>query len=68
MNNTPQPMSTKQFNYIQSLIGKAFINNKVQTKEELWDKMDLLPEVDLKTLDGKYASQIIKALITIQED
>ncbi|BDA81491.1 hypothetical protein [Staphylococcus phage vB_SsapH-Golestan-100] len=68
MNNTSQPMSSKQFNYIQSLIGKSFINNKVQTKEELWDKMDLLPDVDLKTLDGKYASQIIKSLLTIQED
>lgn len=67
MNNTPQPMSTKQFNYIQSLVGKAFINGQVETKEELWDKMDLLPDVDLKSLDGKYASQIIKSLLAIQE-
>ncbi len=59
--------SAKQLYYTQSLVGKAIINNKVSNKEEVWDKLELLPETKLEDLDNKQMSEVIKKLNQINE-
>ncbi|ARM69346.1 hypothetical protein [Staphylococcus phage vB_Sau_P68] len=59
--------SAKQIYYTESLVGKAVINNKVSNKEEVWDKLELLPETKLEDLDNKQMSEVIKKLNQINE-
>lgn len=59
--------SAKQLYYTDSLVGKAIINNKVSNKEEVWDKLELLPETKLEDLDNKQMSEVIKKLNQINE-
>lgn len=59
--------SAKQLYYTESLVGKAIINNKVSNKEEVWDKLELLPETKLEDLDNKQMSEVIKRLNQINE-
>ena len=59
--------SAKQLYYTESLVGKAIINNKVYNKEEVWDKLELLPETKLEDLDNKQMSEVIKKLNQINE-
>ena len=59
--------SAKQIYYTESLVGKAIINNKVSNKEEVWDKLELLPETKLEDLDNKQMSEVIKKLNQINE-
>ncbi|AAX92271.1 hypothetical protein [Staphylococcus phage SA3] len=59
--------SAKQLYYTESLVGKAIINNKVSNKEEVWDKLELLPETKLEDLDNKQMSEVIKKLNQINE-
>uniref|UniRef100_A0AAU6MXU4 UphA n=1 Tax=Staphylococcus phage 184DA TaxID=3110532 RepID=A0AAU6MXU4_9CAUD len=59
--------SAKQLYYTESLVGKAIINNKVSNKEEVWDKLELLPETKLEELDNKQMSEVIKKLNQINE-
>lgn len=59
--------SAKQLYYTESLVGKAIINNKVSNKEEVWDKLELLPETKLEDLDNKQMSEVIKKLNKINE-
>ncbi|VEV88449.1 hypothetical protein [Staphylococcus phage Stab23] len=59
--------SAKQLYYTESLVGKAVINNKVSNKEEVWDKLELLPETKLEDLDNKQMSEVIKKLNQINE-
>ena len=62
-----QIASAKQIYYTESLVGKAVINNKVSNKEEVWDKLELLPETKLEDLDNKQMSEVIKKLNQINE-
>ncbi|MDG6716607.1 hypothetical protein QCE86_13845, partial [Staphylococcus aureus] len=62
-----QMASAKQLYYTESLVGKAIINNKVSNKEEVWDKLELLPETKLEDLDNKQMSEVIKKLNQINE-
>lgn len=59
--------SAKQIYYTESLVGKAVINNKVSNKEEVWDKLELLPNTKLEDLDNKQMSEVIKKLNQINE-
>ncbi|WBF81193.1 hypothetical protein FMLHJGGC_00140 [Staphylococcus phage BSwM-KMM1] len=59
--------SAKQIYYTESLVGKAVINNKVSNKEEVWDKLELLPDTKLEDLDNKQMSEVIKKLNQINE-
>lgn len=59
--------SAKQLYYTESLVGKAIINNKVSNKEEVWDKLELLPDTKLEDLDNKQMSEVIKKLNQINE-
>lgn len=59
--------SAKQIYYTESLVGKAVINNKVSNKEEVWDKLELLPDTKLEDLDNKQMSEVIKKLNKINE-
>ena len=59
--------SAKQLYYTDSLVGKAIINNKVSNKEEVWDKLELLPDTKLEDLDNKQMSEVIKKLNQINE-
>lgn len=59
--------SAKQIYYTESLVGKAVINNKISNKEEVWDKLELLPDTKLEDLDNKQMSEVIKKLNQINE-
>ncbi|AAX92467.1 UphA [Staphylococcus phage Twort] len=54
--------SQKQIYFTQSLVGKALLEDKLSTKEELWEKLELLPETKLEDLDNKQMSQVINTL------
>ncbi len=54
--------SQKQIYFTQSLVGKALIEDKINNKNELWEKLELLPETNLEDLDNKQMSQVISTL------
>lgn len=59
--------SAKQLYYVESLVGKAIINNKAVNKSDVWDKAGLLPETKLEDLDNKQVSDVIKKLNSVNE-
>lgn len=59
--------TAKQLYYTESLVGKSLLNQNIKDKEDLWDKLDLLPETKLEDLDNKEISQVIKTLTDLNK-
>lgn len=59
--------SYKQMNYLNSLIVKGLMEDKIQNKQYLLDKLEILDGVSFQEFDNKDTSNIIKKLNTIVE-
>lgn len=59
--------SYKQTNYVNSLIVKGLMEDKIKDKQDLLDKLEILDGVNLSDFDTKETSNIIKKLNTIVE-
>lgn len=59
--------SYKQMNYLNSLIVKGLMEDKIQNKQDLLDKLEILEGVSFQEFDNKDTSNIIKKLNTIVE-
>jgi hypothetical protein len=59
--------SSKQLYYINSLVGKALLNDKVLGKQDLWNQLGLLEDTKLEDLDNKQTSEVIKKLNELNE-
>lgn len=59
--------SYKQMNYLNSLIVKGLMEDKIQNKQDLLDKLEILDGVSFQEFDNKDTSNIIKKLNTIVE-
>lgn len=59
--------SSKQLYYINSLVGKALLNDKLLGKQDLWNQLGLLEDTKLEDLDNKQTSEVIKKLNEINE-
>ena len=59
--------SYKQTNYVNSLIVKGLMEDKIKDKQDLLDKLEILDGVSLSDFDTKETSYIIKKLNTIVE-
>lgn len=59
--------SYKQINYLNSLIVKGLMEDKIQNKQDLLDKLEILDGVSFQEFDNKDTSNIIKKLNTIVE-
>lgn len=59
--------SYKQTNYVNSLIVKGLMEDKIKDKQDLLDKLEILDGVSLSDFDTKETSDIIKKLNTIVE-
>lgn len=57
--------SYKQTNYVNSLIVKGLMEDKIKDKQDLLDKLEILDGVSLSDFDTKETSDIIKKLNTI---
>lgn len=59
--------SYKQTNYVNSLIVKGLMEDKIKDKQDLLDKLEILEGVNLQDFNNKETSDIIKKLNTIVE-
>lgn len=59
--------SYKQTNYVNSLIVKGLMEDKIKDKQDLLDKLEILDGVNLSDFDTKETSDIIKKLNSIVE-
>lgn len=59
--------SYKQMNYLNSLIVKGLMEDKIQNKQDLLDKLEILDGISFQEFDNKDTSNIIKKLNTIVE-
>lgn len=57
--------SYKQTNYVNSLIVKGLMEDKIKDKQDLLDKLEILDGVNLSDFDTKETSDIIKKLNSI---
>ena len=57
--------SYKQTNYVNSLIVKGLMEDKIKDKQDLLDKLEIIDGVSLSDFDTKETSDIIKKLNTI---
>lgn len=55
-------ITNNQIYFINQLIGKALLENKIANKQDLYDKLDFVDNVELTDFNKKEASQIIKTL------
>ena len=58
----------KQLYFVNGLIGKAIVNDKVLNKRDLWNRLDLLNDTKLEDLDNKQMSNVISKLNEINND
>ena len=54
--------SSKQLYYVNGLIGKALIEEKIRDKKHLWDEIGLVEDTKLEDLDNKQMSDVISKL------
>lgn len=54
--------TSKQLYFVNGLIGKALVNNKVDNKKDLWNQLGLLEDTKLDDLDNKKMSDVISKL------
>lgn len=54
--------TSKQLYFVNGLIGKALVNNKVTNKKDLWNQLGLLEDTKLDDLDNKQMSDVISKL------
>lgn len=54
--------TSKQLYFVNGLIGKALVNNKVDNKKDLWNQLGLLEDTKLDDLDNKQMSDVISKL------
>lgn len=55
-------ITNNQIYFINQLVGKALLENKITNKQDLYDKLDFVDNVELTDFNKKEASQIIKTL------
>lgn len=58
----------KQLYFVNGLIGKVIVNDKVLNKRDLWNQLDLLNDTKLEDLDNKQMSNVISKLNEINND
>lgn len=60
--------TSKQLYFVNGLIGKALVNDKVLNKRDLWTSLGLLEDTKLEDLDNKQMSEVIDKLNKINKD
>ena len=55
-------ITSNQIYFINQLVGKALLEGKIDSKQDLYTKLDFVENVELTDFNKKEASHIIKTL------